>query len=221
MIEVEEIALGPVLRKLNEMPGIAKLHLDLSGGKKPAEDGGGEPAALGGGPRDYQRETTALLFGGEKHIGEISAHLGGAKSRAYGAAHHLKAKGVIENGDTPSSYRLTAKARAAIEAQQGKPPAAEIAKLPKPRAAAAKANGKHPPKASAAGGKGIALLVAALASGPQPIAALQKALADGGLSPNSISGRIHAMKNAGLIKSDGKGTYDLTAKGAKQTTAGA
>ena len=31
-IEVEEIALGTVLRRLNEMPGIAKLHLDLGHG---------------------------------------------------------------------------------------------------------------------------------------------------------------------------------------------
>jgi hypothetical protein len=36
MIEVEEIALGPVLRKLNEMPGIAKLHLDLGRGGRGA-----------------------------------------------------------------------------------------------------------------------------------------------------------------------------------------
>ena len=33
MIEVEEIALGPVLRRLNDMPGIAKLHLDLGHGE--------------------------------------------------------------------------------------------------------------------------------------------------------------------------------------------
>jgi len=220
MIEVEEIALGPVLRKLNEMPGIAKLHLDLSGGRPKSEDSGGDPAhARGSGSRDYQRETTLFLIGGEKNTSEIAAHLGGPKSRAYGATHHLKVKGIVENGDAPSSYRLTAKARASIEAH-GKPPAAEAAKLPKPRASAAKANGKHPPpKAPAVNGKGAALILAALASGPQPLAALQKALADGGMSPKSLNGRADAMKNAGLIKSDGKGTYELTAKGAKQPTA--
>lgn len=37
-IEVEEIALGKVMRVLNNMPGIVKLHMDLSlpnGGKRP------------------------------------------------------------------------------------------------------------------------------------------------------------------------------------------
>ena len=32
IIDVEEIALGTVLRKLNDMAGIAKLHLDLGRG---------------------------------------------------------------------------------------------------------------------------------------------------------------------------------------------
>ncbi len=77
MIEVEEIALGPVLRRLNDMPGIAKLHLDLSqgGAARAAEEKVARPS---GGGRNGNGETAlakavAALMHGQKTIAELSA----------------------------------------------------------------------------------------------------------------------------------------------------
>jgi hypothetical protein len=84
MIEVEEIALGPVLRRLNDMPGIAKLHLDLhhggqGAGRKQLENHAAAKRAANG---DRQQTAITLLMSGPKHIREISAAVGGTKSRA-------------------------------------------------------------------------------------------------------------------------------------------
>ena len=92
-IEVEEIALGSVLRRLNEMAGVAKIDLDLGhGGKKPLP----QPASVQGNGNGVLGSAVALLMSGEKTISEISAVIGGARSRVYGVIHQLKNKKLIK-----------------------------------------------------------------------------------------------------------------------------
>jgi hypothetical protein len=192
MIEVEEIALGTVLRKLNEMPGIAKLHLDLGkggegNGKKPLEH-----AAAARGEKNSQK-LAGLLAGGPMHIKEITAALGGPRSRGYQAAYELKRQGIAEKGGGPGMYRL--KAGATVPAAISRTP-----------------SGRLPP------GSGNIVLRAVLAEGPKAWSEIRSSAATYGMSPTSINGLIERAKRSGLIRKNGKG-YELTAKGQKIETA--
>ena len=90
-LAVEEIALGPVLRKLNDMPGIVKLDLDLGHGGQGAGRSQLEDAAKTRNGETTEQRTIKLLMEGPKHISEISSALGGAKSRALAGAPHSTA----------------------------------------------------------------------------------------------------------------------------------
>jgi hypothetical protein len=199
MIEVEEIALGPVLRKLNDMPGIAKLHLDLGHGG----DGAGKKqlahhAAARTKNGNNEQTVVKLLMHGPKHISEISAALGGAKSRAYGVTHQLRKQGLAEAGADKGMHQLTAKAKS----QLGGVPA-----LPAPV--------KHGPAGRAAPGSGQIVLRAALDAGPVSPSDLRASLGVRGMSEKSIQGVLHRAKRDGIIKQNGAKLYELTAKGQK------
>src|ERR1700754_2569196 len=98
-IEVEEIALGAVLRKLNEMPGIVKIDLNLGHGGHGADRKRLEQQATEARVQNGSREPMALkmLMEGPKHIREISAALGGEKTRAYGLMNSLSKKGLTKS----------------------------------------------------------------------------------------------------------------------------
>lgn len=204
MLEVEELLLGPVLRKLNEMPGIAKLHLDLGhggqgAGAKQLADKVAKVRSNGGSAE--QQVLKMLLQRGPMHIRAISQEVGGAKSRAYGAVHQLKKKGLTEAGAEKGTHQLTAKAKAqlggalALPAPEG----AQVAKGPAGRAKP---------------GSGNIVLRVALEAGPLPPVDLRKRMAAQGMSPKSISGVLARAKDGGLIRKNGTG-YELTAKGQK------
>ncbi|UPK03087.1 helix-turn-helix domain-containing protein [Bradyrhizobium sp. 170] len=200
MIEVEEIALGPVLRRLNDMPGIAKLHLQLGhGGQGAGHKQLAEKAAKVRNGESAEQTTMKLLLEGPKHISEISRAVGGAKSRAYGAVHQLRKKGFSEAGTEKGTHQLTAKARAQL--------GAALPALPAPAV-------KHGPSGRASPGSGNILLRAALDAGPVSPAALRSHMASKGMSPKSISGVLERAKRDALIKKNGRG-YALTAKGQK------
>ena len=201
-LEVEEIALGTVLRRLNEMAGIAKINLDLGhGGRKPL------PAAKsnghGNGNHNAEQVVVALLAkNGPMAIKDIAAGVGGPKSRAYGAAHQLKKKGIVESAGK-GMHRLTKKAMAGMQSA-----AAPIA-LPAPTV-------KRGPKGRASPGSGTILLRAALDAGPVPSSDLRANLARNGMSSKSISGVLDRARKGGFIKRDGTtGLYALTARGQK------
>ncbi|WLA75037.1 helix-turn-helix domain-containing protein [Bradyrhizobium diazoefficiens] len=212
MIEVEEVALGPVLRRLNDMPGIAKLHLDLghSGAARADEKKVARPS--GGGGRDGNGETVlakavAGLMRGQKTVAELSAEIGGPKTRVYGAIHQLKGKGLVEMVDK-GTYKLTDKALAELKAAQS----GTAASLPKPEAPAAVAKtlrGRAKP------GSGNIVLRAALDAGPVAPADLRQHMAAKGMSEKSISGVLDRAKRDGLIKRNGSELYELTVKGQK------
>lgn len=209
-LEVEEIALGAVLRRLNDMPGIVKLHLDL--------ERGGE----GAGRKQLERHAAAqvqngsreplilkMLMEGPKHIREISAALGGKKTRAYGLMNSLQKKGLTKSIGK-GTHQLTPLARTQLGgAIAGASPAPALA-LPAPKA-------KHGPSGRASPGSGPIILRAALGSGPLTPQELRAKLAEGGMSPKGVSGVLDRGRKHGLIKKNGTG-YELTAKGLKIET---
>ncbi|WP_172627144.1 helix-turn-helix domain-containing protein [Bradyrhizobium ivorense] len=213
MIEVEEVALGPVLRRLNDMPGIAKLHLDLGQGaaarteekKALARPSGG--SGRGGSGETALAKAVAVLMHGQKTVAELSAEIGGPKTRVYGAIHQLKGKGLVEMVDK-GTYKLTDKALAELNAaQSGKPPS-----LPKPEAPASVAK---TPSGRAKPGSGNIVLRAALDAGPVSPTDLRQHMAAKGMSEKSISGVLDRAKRDGLIKRNGSELYELTVKGQK------
>jgi hypothetical protein len=196
-LEVEEIALGPVLRKLNGMPGIANLHLDLGqggqgSGRKQLEHHAAEKRVRG---NDAQQAAIAFLMAGPKHIGEISAAIGGKKPRAYSVMNQLRKQGLAEAAAGSGMHQLTKKVMAH-------------------RALPAPATVTHRPGGRALPGSGNLVLRAALDAGPVSPHSLRSHLASKGMSPKSVSGVLDRAKRNGLIKKNGAG-YALTAKGQK------
>lgn len=205
-LEVEEIALGTVLRKLNEMPGIVKLNLDLGqggqgAGRKKLEEhaaatlknGNREPAVL------------KLLMSGPKHISDISAVLGGKKTRAYGLMNSLHKKGLTK-AVGKGMHELTKKALAQLGLTVQEVPQVALA-LPAPAL-------KHGPGGRASPGSGNIVLKSILSEGPKSPADVRAKAAEKGISPKSISGVLDRARKNGLIKKNGQG-YELTAKGQK------
>jgi hypothetical protein len=197
-IEVEEIALGAVLRRLNDMPGIAKLHLDLGhggqGSGKQELEQHAETKRDGG---NKERTVVKLLMQGPKHISEISAALGGKKTRAYGVMTSLRKQGLSESAQGHGMHQLTDKAMVQLGNVTPALPAPEIKRVPSGRAAP---------------GSGQIVLRAALDAGPVSPGSLRSHMAGKGMSSKSISGVLERAKRDGIIKKNGSG-YELTAKG--------
>lgn len=202
MLEVEELLLGPVLRKLNDMPGIAKLHLDLGhGGQGAGAKQLADKVAKVRNGGTAEQQVIKLLLEGPKHVRELSRAIGGAKSRAYGAVHQLRKKGLAEAGADKGVHQLTAKARAQLGGALS---------LPAPEGAQV----EHGPAGRAKPGSGNIVLRAALDGGPLAPVDLRKRMAAQGMSPKSVSGVLARAKDGGLIRKNGTG-YELTAKGQK------
>jgi hypothetical protein len=200
-LDVEEIALGSVLNRLNDMPGIAKLHLDLGAGGHGAgaKQLAAQAASLRSSAAANEQAAVKLLMHGPKHITQISAAFGGNKTRAYSAMNTLRKKGLTEAAAGRGMHQLTAMARAQLG---GALPA-----LPAPA-------GRHGPSGRAARGTGDIVLRAALDAGPVTPGDLRKNMQSKGMSPKSVSGVLERARKRGLIKKNGVG-YELTAKGQK------
>lgn len=204
MLEIEDILLGPVLRKLNGMPGIARLHLDFGhGGQVGAKRAAKQVAAARDANGNKEQQLVKLLVHGPMHINEIAKALGGNRTRTYGVTHALRKKGIVEPGPTKGMHQLTASAMA----QLGARPA-----LPAPAV-------KHGPKGRAAPGSGNIVLRAVLGAGPLTAGELRQQLGERGMSPKSASGILDRARKGGIVKKNGSG-YELTARGMKieQTT---
>jgi hypothetical protein len=214
-LEVEDVAVGPVLIALRRMPGIIKLHLDLD---KTA------PAAttprLSGGPSIQESVLAHLMKHDGKTSGaaEIASAAGLHKTSVYGALNQLKEKGMVRR-TADKAWELTAKARRELM------PDGAVKLLPKPRAhhASAHANGhstaptiEHGPKGRATPGSGWKLLRHALDAGPLKREDLIKQITASGISEKSITGVLERSKRDKLTTNDGHGTWQLTAKGKQQ-----
>jgi hypothetical protein len=206
-LDVEEIALGTVLRKLSDMPGIIGLHLDLGhGGQGPGRKQLEQHAAAarnGNKGASAQQEVVKFLMDGPKRISEISAMLGGAKPRAYGAITQLRKQGLAEAAAGHAMHQLTKKARAQLGV-------AVTPALPAPTTTKVKKG----PGGRATPGSGNVVLKAILTEGPKTPSEVRASAAVMGVSPKSITGVLDRAKKSGLIKKNGAG-YELTAKGQK------
>jgi hypothetical protein len=200
-LEVEEIALGTVLRKLNDMPGIAKLHLDLGHGGEGAGKQQLESAAALQGTKITDLAMRILAHGQPMHVRQISSQLGGARTRTYSALTQLRKAGLVKNGGASGTHQLTAAAMAQVSGGGRALPAPKI---------------KRGPAGRAAPGTGPALLQSALRGGPKPTAVIIEELAAHGMSAKGVHGVILRGQKAGFVKRTGKGQYALTAKGEKQ-----
>jgi hypothetical protein len=230
MIEVEEIAVGSVLRKLHGMEGVAKVRLNLDGekprlgGQGGARDGAGRPAREPGKGSVEQRIVALLLKeGAPLHVTAIAEALSLKTTQVHGALHQLKKKGVTHNGIGPGLHRLTEKAQRELQSALGEATPAEPLKLPKPNG---KANGhaapgiKHGPSGRASPGSGPTLLLTALANGPASRADLRKQLGDSGMSAKSIEGVIFRAKRDKIVKVNAAKLIELTAKGTEAVAHG-
>ncbi|KYK50039.1 hypothetical protein A1D31_22265 [Bradyrhizobium liaoningense] len=199
LVQIEEIALGTVLRKLHEMPGVISVDLQLGLGGQGAGKQLLEHAAQT--KRGNNEQTIVkLLLQGPKHINDITAAIGGKKSSFYTVTSKMKKQGLIERSEGKGTWQLTHKARTQL---------GDVKALPAPEIA-------RGPAGRAVPGSGNSLLRSLLAEGAKPPRELRKQLGSKGMSPKSISGVLDRARKAGLIKKLTNGTgYELTAKGQK------
>ncbi|MBO4228367.1 helix-turn-helix domain-containing protein [Bradyrhizobium neotropicale] len=198
-LEIEEITLGSVLRKLNDMPGVVEFAIDFGrggqgAGRKQLEQQAEAKRYDGG---SHGQTIIKQLMHGPKHIDELSTAIGGPKSRAYSVVHELRKKGLVELGTGKGVNQLTAAARAQLGGALPALPAPEIT---------------HGPAGRASPGSGNVVLRAALDAGPLSPSDLREHMSAKGMSPKSISGVLDRARKHGLIKKNGSG-YELTAKG--------
>jgi Mn-dependent DtxR family transcriptional regulator len=199
-VTVEEVAFGPTLRKLHELPGILKVDVDLgaggiSAGVKKHEQ---RAAQLLDGPT-HEEKIVALLTtrgGGPMHIRDIGEAIKVRHSSVNSALHLLKKKGITVSAGT-GLHRL----KDAVQHTNGTALA-----LPAPR---------RTPSGRIAQGSGPIFLRQALEAGSMRPGELSKALAARGMSAKGVSGVLRRSMDKGLIKRNTDGTYDLTVKGRK------
>jgi DNA-binding MarR family transcriptional regulator len=192
LLYVEEVALGTVLRKVHEMPGVAKVDFDLgTGGQGEGREQLQHAAALQNG--GLETAILKLLRDGPMHVGMICGRLGLPRHSVGNALARLRKKGLTKSaGHGQHQLKLTA--------TKAKP-----AKPHKVKAKAKKAK-------RAARGTGPALLQKLLAKGPKTAAELREGIA-GSMSPKALEGVLRRAKRDGLAKANGDGRYHLTAKG--------
>lgn len=190
-IEVEEFALGAVLRRLHEMQGIAKLDLLLGhGGDKPPAKGNGH------GPQDIVME---MLATGPKTRTELLAALR-SKNQLYAAVNQLKKKHLIKRIGA-DAYALTETAAKRINGA--------LLALPPPI--------KRGPKGRASPGSTMQAVIAILTQhGPARPNEIAAQLSEHGVSPKSLSGVLSRAIRDGIAKrTDGR--YSVTAKATKES----
>jgi predicted transcriptional regulator len=203
-LEVEEIALGTVLRRLDEMHGVVKIDLGLSGPRKALP----HPVAKNGNGATFEMQIVALLANGPQHISALCQATGRSKAKIYGTMHGLKKKKIVKSNGG-GVYELTPKAMADLRGggmQQAQPIASNAPALTAPV--------RHGPKGRAAPGSGNIVLRRVLAEGALPLGEIKTRAVAHGVSSKSMGGIVDRAKKSGFIKHNGTG-YELTAKGMK------
>jgi hypothetical protein len=224
-IKVEPPALGPVLLKLKEMPGVAEFNLEMNDSKAPPADDPQTPKAAR--PNLEEVIMALLIKGGPVSIEDARravalAGYEGHTKQVYQPMYQLKKRGIAKSVGK-GVIELTAKARKSISGHED----SAIRLLPKPRAEAKektvtkapakpKTNGAHPHKEKRQPpGHGQKLLLQLLVNGPVKRPEIRAALESGGMSAKSVEGVGARAREAGLVKlSDG--VFELTAKGKQE-----
>lgn len=118
VIEVEEIAFGAVVRKLNSIPGIARIHLNLGDTPKASapRKANGQGHALGKNKEGIRALVMATMrkCGGKltsKQIGNLAVAHGGTRSGAASVMTKAKHDKLVDNPQM-GVWKLTAKGKA-------------------------------------------------------------------------------------------------------------
>ncbi|MGY3278075.1 hypothetical protein [Bradyrhizobium sp. S3.7.6] len=207
-LEVEDVAVGPVLIALRKMPGIIKIDLKLP-------DYAPIPARQPGEQKVNAHERIMAMFmqrnGSPISAQDVVTELGLTKASAYSTLYKLNNSGMVKRVGT-GIYELTERVK-----KQLMPDAVKL--LPKPRAEVAAKNG-HAKKKSGNGdakrqprGYSQTLLLSMLTDGPMKRSDVVAKLVSEGVSDNSVSGTLERAQRDKLAKSDGQGTWQLTDKG--------
>ena len=233
-LEVEEIALGTVLRKLHDMPGIAKLHLDLGhGGEGPGKKQLEKRAILScknhSKKQNYEATVVKLLHAGsEAQFGKsLRPSEATPQSRLQRDDFAAQARPLRER---PATRHAPAHQRRGV-ALEGQRPCQRQRRCegsgqrcgalapPAPQL-------KHGPSGRPAPGSSSLVLSCC---GPRFDGGQKKTPAGtacddtraaSGLSGKGVSGVLNRGKRDGIIKKVGD-TYELTAKGQKIEVEGA
>jgi Mn-dependent DtxR family transcriptional regulator len=214
-LEVEDIAVGPVMIALQKMPGILKMELKLG-------DAAPRPARQPGEPKGTNPQRIIALLvsrgGGPVDIAEIVRELGIPKGSAQQSFYELVNTEVVKRVDR-GIYELSAKARRDL---MGAAPASEAMKmLPKPRAAAA-TNGHSTIKQVRDGSVEASVLKLLLEGGGAVKVSdmTQRLVAERSMTDKGVASALRRAQSKKLAKSDGHGTWQLTDKGRKTAEAG-
>ena len=111
-VEVEEVALGQVLRRLNSMPGIVALHMDFDSKPKPNGKGGNRRGRFEQSGHDalleiLKRQDTAMTMAEMRHAFKALGRAGSSLS----SVHHSLRKGGLLISAGRGKWKLSAKAR--------------------------------------------------------------------------------------------------------------
>lgn len=213
-LEVEDIDFIPVLRVLQNTPGIARINFDLDslnkkrGGQR-ASRNGNDPS---GGKPLIKPFILSFLETGPKPAREIGVHVasvGHKASSAGQAVNDLRREGLIRKSDL--GWMLTPSTQAKLIAAQ-KSMAPEQLALPAPTPEANAGPRKR--------GDGITsrlVVIAVLKNSQKPVTriALRDALIAQGFSVGSIDGVLYRLKVDGTLKAVGEGIVQITAAGKK------
>jgi hypothetical protein len=183
-LEIEEVALGTVLRKLHDMPGIAKLDLDFGEGGK-------------GAGREKLQQQAAVL-----NTPPVEAVLKALANGPLRSRDLIKATGMKDH----RVYYAIGKLGDAV--RRNADGALELAALALPAPTVKRrSDGRATP------GRGPEILRASLASSDTPLsfADLRNSLKANGMSGKSVNGVLDRAKRDGIIKKTKDG-YTLTAK---------
>jgi hypothetical protein len=117
-IEVEEVAFGAVVRKLNALDGVVRLHLDFDADKKKMGKGNGHSGAV---RKDYGTTTgndvvLKTLYAAKgptpaREIGGAFAAAGRSPKSINSVLHSMQKDGDIQRHPDGGGFVLTKKAR--------------------------------------------------------------------------------------------------------------
>jgi hypothetical protein len=214
-LEVEDVAVGPVLIALRKMPGIIKMNLDLLTGA-PATPSLPKPK----GGKIYELVMAVLIRanGHAVHLDDIAREAGVEKNKVHGALNALGKRHIAQPAkDAPrGNWTLTEKAKRGMINDVKLLPAPHKAAPHTPHAKHHAAKLKKGPKGRAVRGQAWLALRSALDAGPVKRFDLVPRLATMGVKANSVSGMLERGQRDKLIKSDGAGLWELTDKGRQQ-----
>ena len=183
-LEVEEIALGTVLRKLHDMPGVVKLDLDFGEGGKGAGREKLQRAAVERSASPEEMIMAALSHGKPMKSADLIKATGMKPHRVYYALGKI---GIKRNAE--GFYHIL--------------PISELASLKALPAPAI----KRGPTGRASPGSGNVVLIGVLKSeqAAMPTSKLRTFLGNNGMSAKSVSGVLNRAKRDGIIKATKEG----------------